>query len=85
MLFILLITAVLGDLVPLAETPAPVNTETLISPKIIRKTGNLFTVIQILSLICIIDAIKKDKPDERVTDQPKLGKDFNLVLKLIFH
>ena len=51
MFFALLVVPVLADLVPMAETPAPtvqVETEAPdISPKIIRKIGNLFCFILI--------------------------------------
>ena len=51
MLFVLLVAPILADLVPLAETPAPttiVPTETPeISPKIIRKIGNIFLTFAI--------------------------------------
>ena len=45
MRFVLLIAPIIADLVPMAETPAPtvkVPTVTEMSPKIIRKIGNLF-------------------------------------------
>ena len=49
MLFALFVVPVIADLVPLAETPTPtaqVPTEsTEISPKIIKKIGNLFLTI----------------------------------------
>ena len=49
MLFALFVVPVIADLVPMAETPSPtaqVPTETPeISPKIIKKIGNLFLTI----------------------------------------